>query len=54
MNQVQCAYCLSTNVTVVSSEENKEAVTIKCLACGRESQIDVENFNVDLNDLPRE
>lgn len=54
MNTVKCAYCFSTNVTIVSSEENKEAVIIKCLDCGKVSEIDVENFNVDTEDLPQD
>ena len=54
MNQVKCAYCFSTNVTVVSSEETREVVTIKCLDCGKTSQIDVENFQIDIGDLPQE
>jgi len=54
MNQVKCAYCFSTNVTVVSSYETRDVVVIKCLDCGKESAIDVENFNVDTGDLPEE
>ena len=54
MNAVKCAYCFSTNVTIVSSEENKEAVIIRCFDCGKTSEIDVENFNVDTEDLPQD
>lgn len=54
MNTVKCAYCFSMNVTIVSSEETKEAVIIRCLDCGKTSEIDVENFNVDTGDLPPE
>jgi len=54
MNEAKCAYCYSTNVTIVSSYETREVVVIKCLDCGKESEIDVENFNVDTEDLPPE
>ena len=52
MNEVKCAYCYSTNVTIVSSEETKDVITIQCLDCEKTSEIDVENFNVDTGDLP--
>lgn len=52
MNQVQCAYCFSTNVTIVDSYETREVVVITCLDCGKTSEIDAENFNVDTTDLP--
>mgnify|MGYP001617729920 CR=1 FL=1 len=54
MNQVQCAYCFSTNVTIVSSEETRQVISVQCLDCGKLSQIDVENFQVDTDDLPSE
>ena len=54
MNQVKCAFCYSTNVTVVTSYATREVIVIKCLDCGKESEIDVENFNVDTTDLPPE
>lgn len=54
MNDVKCAYCYSTNVTIVGSAQTREVVTIKCLACGEVSEIDAENFNVDTEDLPPE
>lgn len=54
MNQVKCSFCYSTNVTVVSSYETREVIVIKCLECGQTSDIDVENFNVDTDDLPQD
>lgn len=54
MNQVKCAYCFSTNVTTVSSYETREVVVIQCFDCGKTSDIDVENFNVDIDDLPQD
>ena len=54
MNEAKCAYCYSSNVTIVSSYETREVAIIKCLDCGKESEIDVENFNVDVDDLPQD
>ena len=54
MNEVKCAYCFSTNVTIVSSDETREVVTVRCLECEKTSDIDAENFNVDTEDLPQE
>ena len=54
MNQVKCAYCYLTNVSVVSSYETREVAVIQCLDCGKTSEIDVENFMVDTTDLPPE
>jgi len=54
MNQVQCAHCFSTNVTVVSSYETREVIVVKCVECGKTSEVDVENFSVDVDDLPPE
>jgi hypothetical protein len=54
MNRVKCGYCYSTNVSVVSSYETREAVVVQCLDCGKQSEIDVENFNVETTDLPPE
>ena len=54
MNQVKCPYCFSTNVTVVNSYETREVAVITCLDCGKTAEIDVENFNVDVSDVPQE
>ncbi len=54
MNQVKCAWCYSTNVTIVSSYETREVVVITCLDCGKTSEIDAENFNVDTEDLSQD
>ena len=54
MNQVKCAFCYSTNVTVVSSYETREVIVIQCLDCGKTSEIDTESFTVDSGDLPPE
>lgn len=54
MNQVKCDYCYSTHVTVVSSYETREVVVVQCLDCGKTSEVDVENFQVDTGDLPEE
>ena len=51
MNEVQCSYCYSTNVTIVSSDAMREIATIQCLACGKTSEIDTEQFRVDTDDL---
>lgn len=50
MQQLQCAYCLSTNVKIVASEANRDVTVVECLACGKTSQTDVENPSVDLNE----
>ena len=52
MNEVKCAHCLSTNVTIVSSDETRQVIHVCCLDCGKTSDVDVENFNVDTEDLP--
>ncbi len=54
MNQVKCPHCFSTTVTIVSSDETREVMTIQCLACGKVSEIDTEHFLVDTEDLPQE
>ena len=54
MNQVECPYCFSTNVTIVSSDETRELVTIRCLDCRKTSAIDTEQFLVDTEDLAQE
>ena len=52
MQQLQCAYCFSTRVKIVDSEENRDVTVVTCLECGKTSKIDVENPNVDLNGPP--
>lgn len=54
MNQVKCAYCYSTNVTVVSSYETRDVMVVHCVDCGKTSEIDTESFTVDTEDLPPE
>lgn len=52
MNQVKCPLCFSSNVTIVSSDQTREVATIHCFACGKEAEIDTEDFQVDTGDLP--
>lgn len=52
MNEVKCASCSSTNVTITSSDETREVVMIQCFDCGKTSEIDAKNFKVDTGDLP--
>ena len=54
MNQVKCPHCFSLNVTIVSSDETREVVTVHCLECGKTADIDTEDFMVDTGDLPQE
>ncbi len=54
MNQVQCPHCYATTVTILSSDAMREVMTIQCLACGRQAEIDTEQFLVDTEDLPQE
>jgi hypothetical protein len=54
MNAVYCAHCRATNVTVVTSDEQAGTITVHCLACGQDSQIEADRFNVDIDDLPVE
>ena len=54
MNQVKCAYCFSTNVTVVSAYPGRDVIVVQCLDCGKTSENDTENFEVDTGDLPQE
>ena len=50
MQQAQCAFCFSTNVRIVASEQNKDLMVVRCNQCGRTSELDVENVNTTLND----
>jgi hypothetical protein len=54
MNSVKCSFCFSEEVTVVSSHETKEAIDIRCMVCQAVSTVDVENFDVDLEDVTSE
>ena len=54
MNQVKCPYCFSVNVTIVSSDESRELTSIHCFNCGKDAEIDTEDFQVDTGDLPQE
>lgn len=54
MNEVKCAYCFSTQVTIVESDQTREVITVQCIDCGKQSDIDVESFIVDPDDLPPE
>ena len=54
MNEVKCASCDSTSVTIVSSDATKDVVTIQCFTCGKTSQVDAKRFDVDTEDLPQE
>jgi hypothetical protein len=44
-NAAQCPYCFSTKVEVVDSYERRDVAVVKCLTCGRTSDLDVENLN---------
>ena len=44
MSQYKCPYCFSDRVKIVSSERTREVMVLRCLQCGRESQVDTENF----------
>ena len=54
MNEVKCAHCFSRNVTIVSSDETRELITIQCFDCGKLSEVDTEQFLVDTGDLPED
>jgi len=49
-DHTKCPYCFSTDIEIVSSYARRDAVVIACRQCGKESQLDTENPNVDLND----
>ncbi len=53
MDQPKCPLCFSMHVKIVSSYQRRDVMVIKCLACGKESEIDVENMDVDLNEPPQ-
>ena len=44
---MKCAYCYSEQVKVVSSYSTRDVTVIECLDCGKTSEIDVENSDVD-------
>lgn len=44
---MKCAYCYSEKVEVVSSYATRDVTVIKCLDCGKTSEVDVENSDVD-------
>ncbi|MBI3458043.1 MAG: hypothetical protein HY002_19900 [Candidatus Rokubacteria bacterium] len=47
MTKLKCPLCFSSRVTIVSSDATRELVTIRCLECGKCSDIDQEQFLVD-------
>lgn len=47
MAELTCSHCFSTNVQVEDAFNARDVVTLRCLACGRTSQMDVENPLVD-------
>lgn len=48
---MKCAYCYSERVQVVSSYPMRDVTVIECLDCGKTSELDVENVDVD-TDVP--
>ncbi len=48
MGQMQCAYCFSTHLRIIGSYETREVVVVHCLDCGRLSELDTENQNVEM------
>lgn len=52
MNNVKCGHCYSTKVSIVGSYKDREVVSIHCTDCEKISDVDVENFIVDTDDLP--
>ncbi len=54
MNAVCCSHCSSIKVTIVSTDEARGLVTIRCVDCGQNSEIPTDRFTVDLGDLPVE
>ncbi len=41
---MKCAYCFSTRLHIIGSDETREVVTVQCLDCGKHSQLDTENY----------
>lgn len=41
--QTKCPYCFSTKVQIVDSYEMRDVMVIRCLNCGRQSEVDTEN-----------
>lgn len=50
MQQLTCAYCFCTDVEVVASYQRCEVTVIQCRRCGKQSPLDTENPNVDIQD----
>ncbi len=50
---MKCAHCFSTHVRILDSYETREVVVVQCLDCGKRSELDTENENVDMSDTPR-
>lgn len=44
---MKCAYCYSEQVHVISSYPTRDVMVIECLDCGKTSEVDVENIDVD-------
>lgn len=44
MSQYKCPYCFSDRVTIVASARTRDVVVVRCLDCGRTSELDTENF----------
>ena len=49
---MQCPYCFSSHVTIVSSHETQDVIVIHCANCGKTAEIDVEHVPLDRDDIP--
>lgn len=47
LSEMQCACCFSIHLKIIDSYETREVV-VCCLDCGRFSELDTENQNVEM------
>ena len=39
-----CAYCFSTRLRIIGSDETRQVMTVQCLDGGKHSELDTENY----------
>ena len=49
--ETMCPHCFSTKVRIVDSYETRDVMVIRCLNCGKQSEMDTENNNTNIGTL---
>ena len=53
VTDAKCAYCYSTNVSIIGSYEDREVIVVQCYDCGKRSELDTENDHADAGPVSR-